>query len=284
MKIYVKRSKNKLFVFVSWAVIVGFIGFDVTLAKEATQSLPAIALQLYTVRDELGRDFEGTLKKISGMGYTQVEWAGYYGKTPAEIQSILSQTQLTAVATHVPYKDLKKDPQKLCQESADYGNTYMVIAWVPPLERITHAQYRKLAERFNQAGRDCKKVGVQFIYHNHDFEFKGKTGSTPYDILLKETDTSLVKFELDLFWITKAGKDPLYYLQNYPGRFTHFHVKDKDKKNNMVDVGQGNLNFALYFREGQKHGVQYFIVEHDNPKHSLPSAQASLNYLQKLKF
>ena len=189
------------------------------------------------------KDVEAPFKKVSEIGYKQVEFAGYFGKSAVEIKSLLKKYALMAAATHVNWGEFKKDPDKLCKETVEYGIKYMVIAWINPLDRITYKQYRKIALHLNKGGKACQKVGVTLLYHNHDFEFKGDEGRIPYDLILNHTDSNTVKQELDLFWILKAKKDPIQYLTKYTGRFTHFHVKDMDKKGKMVDVGKGVIDF-----------------------------------------
>lgn len=173
-----------------------------------------VGLQLYTLRNELGKDAEGTLKKVAEIGYQEVETFGYangkfLGKTPGEFKSFLSGLGLSTPSGHYMPNNLKKDWNMVVDHAAEAGQKFMMCAFIFAQDRKTADDYKKLGELFNQSGEVCKKSGIQFGYHNHDFEFQPLDGQLPYDLLLKETDPKLVKMELDLYWATHAGIDPL---------------------------------------------------------------------------
>ncbi len=258
-------------------------------AEESSKKLERIGIQLYTVRHDMERDFEGTLKSIAAIGYKQVEFAGYFGHSPADVRAILKRYDLDAPSAHVQggLDALRKDWGKTIENGKIMGHKYLIFPWLPENERLTLDNYRKLADLFNSAGETARKAGVRFGYHNHDFEFAPVEGKLPYDVLLERTDPKLVAMEMDLYWITKGGQSPFTYFNRYPGRFQAVHVKDMDAspEQRMVDVGKGKIDFARIFAQREKAGIRYFFVEHDNPEPSaLGSAKASYEYLAKLRF
>jgi sugar phosphate isomerase/epimerase len=144
------------------------------------------------------------------------------------------------------------------------GQSYIVCAWIDAELRRKPDVWKRAAERFNRAGETSKKLGIQFAYHNHDFEFTPINGRLPYDILLAETDPELVKMEMDLYWITKGGQDPVQYFDRHLGRFPLVHVKDMDKNGEFADVGSGTIDFARIFARSETAGIRHYLVEHDN--------------------
>ena len=260
--------------------------FNLTETRAATK-LNKIGVQLYTVRNEMGKDFDGTLQRISSIGYKQVEFAGYYNREPQQVKEILNQYGLEAPAAHVPIKDLRENLMKTIGSAKVIGHRYLICPYLDAGERKTLDQYKKHAALFNTAGEACKKAGIQFGYHNHDFEFSPMDGQMPYETLLAETDKNLVKMELDLYWVKKANQDTIAYLKNYPGRFIAFHVKDMDNtpKGFFTEVGRGVINFKEIFAQGKAAGVDLFIVEQDQcPGSPFDSLKISYDYLSKLEF
>jgi sugar phosphate isomerase/epimerase len=256
------------------------------LAEEPMEDLDRIGLQLYTVRDDMKKDFEGTLKNVAGIGYKQVEFAGYFDHSPADVRAILKRYHLDAPSSHIgtPHV-LEKDFDKIIDAAKTIGHKYLIVAYIEEKDRTPLDNYRKFADLFNTAGEQAKKAGLRLGYHNHDFEFKPIEGQLPYDLMLQRTDPKLVAFEMDLFWVTKGGKNPLDYFARYPGRFEAVHVKDMDAGGGMVDVGKGKIDFAHIFAQRKKAGIRYYFVEHDNPSPSaIESVRSSYNYLEKLKF
>ncbi len=144
--------------------------------------------------------------------------------------------------------------------------------------------WKHAADAFNRAGEASKKAGIQFAYHNHNWEFKTDKGEMPYEILLTKTDPNLVKMEMDLFWTVKGKQDPLTYFNRYPGRFPLVHVKDMKKNGEMTEVGSGDIDFKKIFAQSEKAGIQHYFVEHDEPKDPIESIKTSYDYLSKLRF
>lgn len=248
-----------------------------------------VGLQLYTLRNELGKDLEGTLRKVAEIGYKEVETFGYssgkfFGKTPREFKSMLSSLGLTTPSGHYMPDNLKKDWHLAVGHAAEAGQKYMVCAFLFPQDRKTIDDYSKLCETLNQAGEVCQKAGIQFGYHNHDFEFQALDGQVPYDLLLKETDPKLVKMELDLYWATFAGKDPVALFQQHPGRFPLVHMKDMAKtgKREFTEVGTGSIDFQRILDAHQTAGIQHFFVEQDVCKNP-PLEAIAISYKNVVK-
>jgi sugar phosphate isomerase/epimerase len=246
-----------------------------------------IGLQLYTVRNEMGKDVEGTLAKVAQLGFKEVEFAGYYNRTPEQIKSILKINGLSAPSAHTNIGAMKsKDWQKSVDDARAIGHKYLVLAYLTPQERTKLDDYKQVIELMNRAAEDCKKAGIQFAYHNHDFEFQAMDGQLPFDLILKETDPKLVKIELDLYWIAKAKHEPEKYFAMYPGRFELFHVKDMDntEKAFFTEVGRGVIDFKRIFQM-KNSGVKHYFVEQDQtPASPFDSIKVSYDYLQNLRF
>lgn len=271
------------------AAVGGMFGLDrqaAALASEAPtgRALDKIGVQLYTVRTLLQEDFAGTLRAVAGIGYEEVEFAGYFDHQPQEVRSLLEQVGLEAPAAHLPLASFRDDLAGTLELARAVGHRYLVLPWLEPEDRVSIARYRELAAFFNEVGAACREAGLTFGYHNHDFELQAIDGRVPLDVLLEETDPELVEFELDLFWITKGGADPLHYFERYPGRFTLCHVKDMTADERMVDVGAGRIDFAAIFGRAEQAGLEHFFVEHDQPADPLASIRASHDYLQALRF
>lgn len=280
-----RRTFVKTFGAATGAIAAGVVP-RIALAEEY-KKLEKVGIQLYTLRNDMQRDFEGTLKSVAGIGYKQVEFAGYFGRSPSDVRAILKRLGLDAPAAHIGTPAaLTKDFKKLVDDSKVMGHKYLFVAYIEEKDR-TLDNYRRYADLLNSAGETAKKSGLRVGYHNHDFEFQSMDGQIPYDILLERTDPKLVSMEMDLFWVTKAGRKPTEYFDRFPGRFEAVHVKDMGPppEQRMVDVGKGQIDFARIFAERKKAGIRYFFVEHDNPQPSaLGSARASYDYLKRLKF
>jgi sugar phosphate isomerase/epimerase len=249
----------------------------------AANALSRIGVQLYTVRTEMEKDVEATLARVAAIGYQEVEFAGYFGRTPEQIKSTLAANGLSAPASHVSWESLENGWSRVLDEAARAGHTYVVVAWLPE-DRRTLDDYRRWAGIFNEAGRAAQAAGLRYGYHNHDFEFTPTGDTLPYDVLLSETDPELVTLEMDLFWITKGGQDPLAYAERHPGRFQLVHVKDMDAQGTMVDVGAGRIDFAAIFARSPQAGIRHYFVEHDQPADPFASIEASYRHLRALEF
>jgi len=254
-----------------------------------------IGLQLYTVRNAMAKDVPGTLAKVAQIGYTSVEASygdgKYYGLNPQAFAALLKQNGLIMPSSHYLLGEASKgkgtilnDWDKAVEDAASVGQKYMVCAWLAPSERGNLDHYKKLAEDFNKAGETCKKAGIQFCYHNHDFEFIQEDGKYPYEALLENTDKNLVKMEIDLYWLTKANQDPIALIEKHPGRFPLWHTKDMDKteKKMFTEVGNGIIDFKKIFAHANKAGLKYFFVEQDIcPGDPFDSITQSITYIKK---
>jgi sugar phosphate isomerase/epimerase len=256
-------------------------------AAQAAAKLSKIGVQLYTIRAEMAKDFDGSLKKIAELGFKEVEFAGYYNRTPQQVKSLLGQLGLTSPSAHVPIDALRNSLDQTIETAKVIGHRYLICPFLMPPERKSLDQYKQHAALFNKAGEACKKAGIQFGYHNHDFEFKELDGKMPFDLLLAETDKNLVKIELDLYWIAFAKQDPLAYMSKYPDRFAIFHVKDLDKteKRGITEVGHGVIDFKTIFAKAPKGAIKHYFVEQDvTPGSPFDSLKFSLEYLKQLEF
>ncbi|KQS33648.1 sugar phosphate isomerase/epimerase [Dyadobacter sp. Leaf189] len=256
-----------------------------------------IGLQLYTLRNELSKDLLGTLKKVSAIGYKEVELFGYsdgkfFGKTPKEFKAMLGDLGLNPVSGHygagVENKTAKgtlsNNWQQAIDDAAEIGQKYAVCAYLTDKERQSIDQYKSYVDLFNKSGEVAKKAGLQFGYHNHDFEFKKIDGQLPYE-LIASTDPNLVKLELDLYWIVKAGMDPVDLFKKYPGRFPLWHVKDMDKTDqSFAEVGTGSIDFKKIFDARKTAGLTHFFVEQDVAKRPpLEAIEISFKNVTKMK-
>ena len=243
---------------------------------------PVIGLQLYTVRDAMGTDPLGTLQKVAQIGYNSIENATYtgtekfYGMDAVTYKKVLTENGLVANSGHYRLGEEQEkgadvkgtilhDWQRAVDDASTVGLKYMVCAYLSSNERGDLDHYKKLADIFNKAGETCKKSGIQFCYHNHDFEFQAQNGVFPYDIILEKTDKNNVKMEVDLYWIKKAGQDPLALFQKHPGRFPLWHVKDMSKEadQSFAAVGTGIIDFKTIFQHKDQAGMKFFFVEQD---------------------
>lgn len=259
-----------------------------------------IGLQIYTLRDQIPGDMVGTLKKVADIGYKNIEGYGYgnrmiLGKTPSEFRKTIEDlgmnlpsmhvvTELTTAESKVNIMDQWKIT---VEDMASIDVKYVVYAIIAEEERKTLDDFKRWAETFNHFGEICKQAGTQFAYHNHAFEFEPKEGQMLYDILLKGTDPELVKFEIDLYWITKGGQDPVAYFAKHPGRFELYHIKDMEDsaEKTFTEVGQGTIDFERVFRVKETAGMKMFFVEQDLTKiDRFKSIKMSFDYLNNADF
>jgi sugar phosphate isomerase/epimerase len=249
-------------------------------------------LQLYTLRDDLPKDPKGVLKQVASMGYKQIEsFEGdkgmFWGMTNIEFKKYLDDLGLTIISSHC---DIDKDFEKKANEAAAIGMKYLLSPWVGPQQTLD--DYKKIADKFNDRGETCKKAGIKFAYHNHDYSFKEQDGQFPQDIFMQNTNKDLVDFEMDIYWVVTAGQDPLTWLTKYPNRFTLAHIKDRKKnapltiKDASCIVGEGEIDFAKILNVGSKNGFRYYFVEQELYENTTPllAAKADADYLKKLKF
>jgi sugar phosphate isomerase/epimerase len=260
-------------------------------------------LQLYTLREEMPKDFEGTIAKVAATGYKEVEFAGYFNHSPQDVRAIVDKNGLKAPSTHIPYDIVESKWSETLEVAHTIGHEYIVCPWMDEKQRTAEG-WKRAAELFNKAGEASQKAGIQFCYHNHSFEFApvdGLGGKLAYDYLLDTTDPKFVKMEMDLCWISVAGKDPDSYFEKYPGRFPLVHVKDYVNdptatssyagatgsvqfKGRLADVGKGAINFKRIFAQADKGGIKHYFVENDDAKKPFEDIKISYDYLHALRF
>jgi sugar phosphate isomerase/epimerase len=267
-----------------------------------TGNLGPIGLQLYSVKDVLEKDLKGTLQQLASFGYKEVEsYPGekghYYGLAPQEFSAMLKDVGLELVSSHFgsgsrsgksgawQQATMLQNFEELTQKAAETGQKYITCSWMDESLRKTPDDLKRTAELFNQTGEKAKKAGLQFAYHNHDFEFKKVGDVVLYDYMLANTDPELVKYELDLFWVVAGGQDPVTYFQKYPNRFPLCHVKDMDKqdKSKNTEVGSGSINYAQILGAAKNSGMKHYLVEQESfTRPSIESMKVSYSYLSSL--
>jgi len=269
----------------------------------ATHQIAKVGLQLYTVRDVMGRDFEGTIAKVAAVGYKEVEFAGLYNHSAKDVRAILDKNGLTAPSSHVDYEVVEKHWPETIEAAKIIGQTYVVCPGIPGAQQKQADGYKRVAELFNKAGETSSKSGITFAYHNHTWEFQPVSqlgGKRPFDFLLDSTDPKFCNIEMDIGWLSVAGQDPVSYFNRYPGRFPLVHVKDMSKlpkisadtdvsklphqEIEIADVGSGLIDWKKVFASADKAGIQHYFVEHDSPKDAFASITNSYDYLSKLRF
>jgi sugar phosphate isomerase/epimerase len=248
-----------------------------TKASAQDAGKPFGGLALYTVRDAMAKDARATLEKVAQAGYVNVESAGYnngkfYNLSPADFKALLKEMHLTPISAHQGSVTLENADQQIA-DLKEAGFKYFVVP-VPPMGTFAFDPATKkmgmkggakaLAATLNTLGQKCKDAGLELLYHNHDFEFnKDEEGNVILDYLLENCDKSIVNFQMDLYWVTKAGKDPLEYFERYPGRFKIWHVKDMDEQGRFAPVGNGKIDFKRILAQKKKSGMKYYYVEQD---------------------
>ncbi len=235
-------------------------------------------MTLYTVRDNMKANPDSTLQAIADIGYKNIEVAAgykdgkYFGMSPADFNKKLTGLGFTPLSAHQNEITFENVDQIIADVKAA-GFQYLVIP-VPPMGHFRHNAETKsmymsdsvefVTEVLNMVGKKCTAAGIKMLYHNHDFEFKpNANGITPMDYFLEHTDSANVNFQLDLYWITKAGADPLAYFQKYPGRFKIWHIKDMDSQGRFAPVGTGTIDFKKILAQKEQAGMEYFIAEQD---------------------
>lgn len=247
----------------------------------AFQPPRAIGLQLYTMRALLARDFERTLEQVAAIGFREVEFAGYHGRSPAAVRKVLDRVGLTAPSAHIGVDDVTSAWPRIVADAATLGHRWITIPWVAGSQWQAD-DWRRLAALLDDRGRAATRAGLRVAYHNHDFELRGTPA--PLELLLRETDPAHVDFELDVYWLARAGGDPLDWLARYPGRFPMLHLKDTAgaPDHRMVDVGAGVIDWAAVVERAERTGTRHLFVEHDEPADALGTARAGFTHLAGL--
>jgi sugar phosphate isomerase/epimerase len=260
----------------------------------ARHKKPALGIQLYMVKEDMQRDPIGTLKQLGALGYTQIESYGsdkgiFWGKTNKEFAKIAAGYGLNLVSTH--YNPCTLDEfDRLAAQGAEIGMKYLVCPWLGPQKSIE--SFKTFATDFNSRGAICKKHGLRFGYHPHDYPYKPVDGQLPIDVLLAGTDAALVDFEMDVYYTVTQGADPYAYMKKYKNRFKLAHMRDVlkrrlpagSKEESACDMGEGTIDFKKFITTGQDNGMQYFFVEQSRYYHETPLQSAAKNaaYLKRM--
>ena len=266
-----------------------------------------IALQLYSVRQMLALDFAGTLKLIAGIGYREVESAGYFNHSAREVGSALQAAGLQMPSAHFPHDELSRDFDQILEFNKAIGVRYIICSFPglkdpgrikdPSFEKIvqsfTMEDWRWNAEEFNKMGEKVRGAGMAFGYHNHTMEFGRQGGIVPFEELLRLTDRSLVTIELDCGWVMVGGGDPVYYLERYADRISMLHVKDFKKTDKPVSVvspppaeelGRGTIDYRRIFAAAKKARIKHCFVEQED--YDIPVMEAlkiDADYMKNFK-
>lgn len=246
-------------------------------------------IQLWTLRDIIYVNPKETIQQIGKMGYTQIEsFEGekgiFWGMKPNEFKSFLDGEGLKMVSTHCKWTE---NLQQKAAEVASIGGKYIICPWLGPQKSID--DFKLYADEFNKAGEICRKEGVKFAYHNHDYSFKALEGQIPQQLFMDKTDPELVDFEMDMYWVITAGVDPIEYMTKYKNRFRLCHIKDRNKNSiesfDSCTLGDGYINYPEILTKAKKLGMNYFIYEQEkyNSNGVLANAKESADYLKKLQ-
>lgn len=264
----------------------GILPRMVRAGTRAPDAIERIGLQLYTVRSLMNKDMPATMAAVAAAGYREVEFAGYFGRTPAEVRDLLRANGLSAPSTHLGLADVRERFDATATSAQAIGIRYLTVASLDMRTIKSADDWKRMADVFNDVGRRATAAGLRFAYHNHSVEFTPVDGAVPMDLLIGGTDPSLVAFELDLFWAMKAGQEPRAYFERHPGRFELVHVKDATAApaSDMTDVGAGVMDWRRIFGAHTTAGIRHYFVEHDNPADPMQSIRRSAEYLKALRF
>ncbi|HZH59413.1 MAG TPA: sugar phosphate isomerase/epimerase [Metabacillus sp.] len=239
-----------------------------------------IAVQLFTLRDECEQDFYGTLEKVAALGFNGVELAGYYGKEAKELKQTLDRLGLVAVSSHVPLEQMEKN----LENELEYLKTLNCKNIVCPyLVEERRDEYEQLAKTLNKVGERSSQEGIALSYHNHDFELEKRDGRSHLERLFDETNPEYVKAELDVYWLTLAGENPVDWMEKYTGRMPLIHLKDMtiDSEKTFAELGTGGVNLEAILHKLDEAKVEWMVVEQDRCKRSpIESIEISINYLK----
>ncbi len=242
-------------------------------------------VQLYSFRDEMAEDALGTLEQIASIGLKKIESARsnkglYYGLAPKEMKDACDALGMKLTSGHVALDDKF---EKTMEEAVTSGQEYVICSSMPSKGQ-TVDNYKKVAEEFNKAGEACKKLGLKFGYHNHEYEFESENGKVLYDVLMDNTQADLVHMELDLGWVVVGGKDPLDYFEKYPGRFPLWHLKDMNMtKKESTEFGKGALDIAVMMANQEASGVKHIFIEQEEYASTpIESMKHNMKFLEAL--
>ncbi|MEO9020834.1 MAG: sugar phosphate isomerase/epimerase [Ginsengibacter sp.] len=248
-------------------------------------------LQLWTIKDAMHKDPQGTLKQVAAMGYKQIEsFEGnmgiFWGMKNTELKNLLDGLGMKIISSHC---NIDKDFDKKAAEAAEIGIKYLIDPWYGPQKNID--LFKKEADKFNERGATCKRAGLRFGYHNHDYPFIPIDGQLPMDVMIQYSNPNLVDFEMDIYWVVTAGQDPEKWFEKYPNRFRLCHIKDRKKdislayKDASCIVGKGEIDYPKILKAAKRKGMEYYIIEqeHFDGITTMEAAKANADYMKELK-
>jgi sugar phosphate isomerase/epimerase len=253
-------------------------------ASASTFPLNDVGLQLYTVRTLAEKNLEQTLQQVAAAGYRLVETHTNYGKSPTELRALLDKNGLRSPSGHYGLAEITEAPDKTIATAKALGQEYVVLNWLDPEHRSAEF-YRGFPALLNKFGAQAKAAGLGFAHHNHDFEFDKMGGPTPViETVIANTDPALVSFEVDLYWVYKAGSDPQAFVEQHRGRVSMVHIKDSTAapQKAMADVGKGVIDFGKVLAAAKKANVRYAYVERDDTTDPIATIRVSHDHLATL--
>lgn len=261
---------------------------SVSISKEVRENF---GLQLYTLRDVLPNNPKDILTQVASFGYKEIEgYEGpkgiFWGMKNTELKKLMDDLGMKFVSTHC---NINENFDRKAAEAAEIGMKYLICPYLGRQKTID--DFKKFAATFNQRGETCRKNGIRFAYHNHDYSFASLEGQLPQDVMMQNTDKNLVDFEMDIYWVVTAGQDPIAWIDKYPGRFKLSHIKDRKKgaplsdRDASVDLGTGSIDFKAILKEAGKKGMEYYIVEQEAYEDTTPlaAAKADADYLKNFR-
>jgi sugar phosphate isomerase/epimerase len=275
-------------------VLLGLI-FLFWTSRSSSINKNQIGLQLYSMRNQLGQDVPGALGKVKAFGFVNVELAGTYGLTPEQFREHLDRQGLSAFSGHFPYDRFKDDVEGVAREAKTLGLKYAGCSWIPHDESVgfTESKCREAAAVLNRAGKALAKYDVKLLIHTHGYEFQPYNGGTLFDLLVNEADPRFVNFQMCVFWVVRAGQDPVKLLEKFGGRWQSMHLKGmrdgtptglltgKPPKTTNVALGTGQIDYVPILTAAKKADVKWYIIEDESPS-SEEQLPKSLNYLETL--
>ena len=258
----------------------------------AEKKLPAFGLQLYTIKEDMKSDAKESIKKVASFGYNYIESfeekdgkGMFWGMTNKEFKKFMDDLNIKIISSHC---DIQKDFERKAAEASEIGMKYLICPWKGPQKSID--DFKRFADEFNKCGEICRKNGIRFAYHNHDYSWKVLDGQIPQEVMMNNTDKELVDFEMDIYWVVTAGIDAEAYFKKYKNRFRLCHIKDRmktplpDNKNSSCVIGTGVIPFNKILKTGMDNGLNYFIVEQEYFENTTPLKSAADNAAYMRKF
>jgi sugar phosphate isomerase/epimerase len=280
-----RRSFLKTSGLLAGSAVLGSMPFIKSCAAAEAETTP-FGIQLYTLRDIIGDDPKGVISSLAEFGYKQIEsYEGqmgiFWGMSNTEFKKFLDDNGLTMISTHANVFD---NFEQKVEQLSEIGVPYITCPYVGPQESID--DFYSLAEQFNEMGQIASDAGMQFAYHNHAYSFEEQDGEIPQVVMMENTDTDLVKFQMDIYWVVAAGEDPVEWMRNYNGRFTSGHVKDSSggQDPESVILGTGTIDYPSIVEVAKENGMEYFIVEQEAYTDTTPldAAREDATYMKTL--